>query len=183
MSKIIRRILSKDFDGNIFSSRIERLVDDGAGTIEENYETSVTRCEACGRPVEKADEIRGHCILCGKSSCSLCAGTCSICGRGPFCGRCRTGFPEKNQSVCANCLLVLRERLAYQDALLERKATFERTLAVYEAQMKLVQLLQHNKGGISQAVVRLAQMRVTRRIVRLEKELQRENDRGRPLLR
>lgn len=180
MSKIFRRKINADSFGNIFSASMEQLTDDENGTIEETYLTAVSRCEACGRPIEKTSEIR-VCISCG-ASCCTCGEFCTICGRGPFCGHCKTGFPEKGLRVCPNCLPSLQERLAHQDQLLEEKANFERTLAVYHAQIKLAQVLQQNKGKISNTLARIAQLRVARKIARLEQQVERENNRGRKLL-
>jgi hypothetical protein len=182
MSKIFRRILNKDSDGDTLSRRTEKLIDDGAGTIKETYETSVTRCPACRRPLEKVSEMRGRCVVCSRYCCSLCAGSCSACGRGPLCGRCRTGFPEKNLSVCADCLHVLRRRLEHQDRLLTKKVAFEQTLALYQTQLRFLQLLQQDKGRISETIAGLARLRVARKIARLEKKLQQEHDDGKPLL-
>jgi len=182
MSKIIRRIISRDFQGKVFSSRTEQLIDNHEGTIEERYETSISRCQACGRLIEKAADSRGHCIRCGLTSCTVCSGFCSICGRGPLCGRCRTGFPEKSLSVCSECLIVLRQRLDHQDRLLQKKVAFEQTLALYQAQLRFLQLLQQDKGGVAETIAGLARMRIARKIARLEKKLQQEQDHGRPLL-
>ena len=182
MSKIFRRKINADFFGNIFFASMEQLKDNENGTIEETYLTAISRCEACNRPLEKTSEIRGRCIICGRFCCSLCVGFCSICNRGPICGSCRKGFAEKGLSVCSSCLPALKERLAHQDRLLEEKANFERTLAVYNAQIKLAQVLQQNKGKISNTLARIAQLRVARKIARLEQQLQGENGRGRKLL-
>ena len=142
MAIIIRTTINADFDGNILSANQEQLKDDEAGTIEETYLTALSRCQACGKPLEKVNEIRGRCINCGRFCCYICVGFCSICNRGPICGSCRDGFPEKGLSVCSNCLPALKKRLVHQDQLLEKKAAFERTIAVYNAQIKLVQLFQ-----------------------------------------
>ncbi len=182
MSKISRRKINTDFFGNIFSASIEQLTDNENGTIEETYLTAVNRCDACGRPLEKMNEIRGQCIICERFCCSWCVGFCSICNRGPICGSCRKGLAEKGLSVCTNCLPTLKERLAYHDRLLEEKANFERTLAVYNAQIRLAQVLQQNKGEISNTLARIAQLRVARKIARLEKQLKGKNSRGRKLL-
>jgi hypothetical protein len=66
--------------------------------------------------------------------------------------------------------------------MLEKKATFERTLALYQSQLRLVQLLQQNKGRVSDTMVRLAQLRVARKIARLEKKLKRDSEGGKQLL-
>lgn len=182
MSKIFRKKVNTDFSGNILSASMEQLTDNENGTIEEAYLTAVSRCEACGRPLEKMNEIRGRCIICGRFCCSLCVGFCSICNRGPICGSCRKGFAEKGLSVCSNCLPALKERLAHQDRLLQEKTTFEQVIAVCNAQLKLIQLLQHNKGKISKTLTRIAQLRVARKIARLEQQLKRENGHGRKLL-
>ncbi len=178
MSKISRRKINTDFFGNIFSVNLEQLKDNEDGTVEETHVSAIGRCHACGRPLEKTSEIRGRCIVCRQFCCSLCVGECSICKRGPICGSCREGFAERGLSVCSNCLPVLKERLAHQDRLLEGKANFERTLAGYNAQIKLAQLLQQNKGKISNTLARIAQYRVARKIARLERQFEKENNRG-----
>jgi len=175
-------MLERDFAGQLLSMKTEQIVDDEAGTVEETSVMRIKRCQACHRPLEKTNEMRGVCISCGISCCSICHGFCTVCGRGPFCGRCKTGFPEKNMSVCADCLAALKDRLAYQDNLLEEKASFERLIAVYTAQLKFIQLLQHNKGSISTIVSRIAQARIARKIGRLERQLEQEKKHGRRLL-
>ncbi len=182
MRKIIRKIIERDFAGQLLSMKTERLTDDEAGTVEETNVTRIKRCEACRRPLEKTDQMRGICISCGMSCCSICHGFCAVCGCGPFCGRCKTGFPERGLSVCSDCLAVLKDRLAYQDKLLEEKASFERLIAVYTAQLKFIQLLQHNKGSISGIVSRIAQARIARKIRRLERQLEQEKKHGKRLL-
>jgi len=76
--KILRRIFNTDFNGNVISSKLEELNDNENGDVEELHLTSVSRCEACGRPLEKMNEIRGSCIICGRSCCSICEGFCSV---------------------------------------------------------------------------------------------------------
>lgn len=182
MRKIVRKILNTDFSGNVLSARAEQLTDDEAGTIEETCVTAVSRCEACGRPLEKTNEIRGVCISCGASCCSGCEGFCAICGRGPFCGHCKTGFAAKGLSVCLNCLPALRERLAHQDQFFEEKAAFERTIALCTAQLRLIHLLQYNRGRVSRTLVRVAQLRIARKLARLERQLKQENNHGKRFL-
>lgn len=180
--KIFKRIFNTDFNGNIISSRLEELNDHENGEVEELHLTEVSRCQACGRPLEKMNEVRGTCIICGSSCCSVCEGFCSVCRCGPICGSCRIGFPEKGLSVCSSCLPALQRRLEYQDRLLEQKADFEQKIAVCNAYIKLTQFLQHNRGKVSRVVTRLAQIRVARKIARLERQLKQENNRGRQLL-
>ena len=182
MKKILRKILNTDLTGNILSARAEQLIDDETGTIEETHVLAVSRCEGCGRPLEKMNEIRGVCIRCGVSCCSICEGFCAICGRGPFCGRCKTGFAAKGISVCPNCLPALRERLAQQDQFLEEKAAFERTIALCTTQLRLIHLLQYNRGRVSKTLVRIAQLRIARKLARLERQLKQENNDGKRFL-
>jgi hypothetical protein len=179
--KILKRIFNTDFNGNVISSRLEELNDNENGDVEELHLTSVSRCEACGRPLEKMNEIRGSCIICGRSCCSICEGFCAVCRRGPICGHCRTGFPEKGLSVCSNCLPTLQRRQAYQDRLLEEKVGFEQRIALCNAKLKFIQLLQHNKGRVSRALTRVAQIHIARKIARLERQLRQEDNRGRRL--
>jgi hypothetical protein len=182
MSKISRKHVSTDCGGNVFSFRVEELNDDEHGTIEENHTAIVCRCEACDRPIENTSEIHGRCVVCGNSCCSFCIGYCSICKRGPICGSCRQGFPEKGLSVCSSCLPALAARLAYEDQLIREKASFERALAVYDSQIKLAQLLQQSKTKIPRLIARVMQFRVARKIARLERQLRQGDNRGQRLL-
>jgi len=78
MRKIHRRMFNTDLNGNVISAKAEQLTDDEAGTIEELHIAAASRCEACGRPLEKMNEIRGSCIICGRSCCSICEGFCAV---------------------------------------------------------------------------------------------------------
>ena len=128
MRRIRRKTLVTDFLGNVISARATEIEDHEDGTIDETCLTAHSRCHACGRPLEKMGEIRGACISCGRSCCSLCVGSCAVCGSGPICGHCRTGFPERGLSVCWNCLPALKQRLVYQDQLAQNKMAFEKDI-------------------------------------------------------
>lgn len=179
MRRIRRKTLMADFFGNVISAKAEELVDHEDGTIEETSLTTHSRCEACGRPLEKMSETRGSCILCGRACCALCAGSCAVCGSGPFCGRCRTGFAERGLSVCSYCLPALKQRLAYQDQLIEEKIAFEKNIALCTAQLRFAQILQHHKGRFMRTLARFAEFKVSRKIASLERELNKENGHGR----
>ena len=178
MRKIIRKILHTDLLGEVLSSRTEQLTDDEAGTIEESHVTAVSRCEACRRPLEKIGDSRGACVLCGRTGCSTCLGRCAVCQR-LICGQCGTGFAEKNLSVCPDCLPLLRNRQAYQDRLQEDKIAFERQMALLNTKLKLIQLWQQEGGSITELVSRIAEIRVTRKIARLEQQVKGRKNHGR----
>jgi len=175
MQKIRRKMLDVDFAGNILSAKAEELTDDEAGTIEETTVTARRRCQACHRPIEKIEQMRGTCITCGLACCSLCSGYCAVCGAGPFCGRCKKGWAGTGLSVCSDCQSALKERQAQQDALVQRKVAFEQMVAVCNAQLRLLQLIHQNKGDVSRTLGRIGQLRVARKIARLERQLKQEN--------
>ena len=177
MKRIFRRISTVDTLGRILSARVEELSDDEAGTIEETYSTALTCCEACGRSIEKVNEVRGRCSVCGQNTCSICSGFCAVCNRS-LCDRCRVGFAEKSISVCSACLPLLERRQEYQDKLIEEKLDFERTMAVCNAQLKLIQLYQHNKGTLSRVILTAAELKAARKLAKMEKQLKRELDHG-----
>jgi hypothetical protein len=182
VQKILRKTLHVDSAGNILSAKTEELTDDEAGTVNETCVTAVSRCQACNRPVEKIEQMRGICISCGLSCCSLCGGACAVCGAGPFCGRCKTGWAGTGLSVCSDCQAALKERQAQHDELVQRKLTFEQMVAVCNTQLKLAQVLQQNRGDVSRTLGRIGQLRVARKIARLERQLKRENGYGKRLL-
>jgi len=182
MQKILRKIVDSDFAGNVLTAKTEVLTDNEAGTVEESSVTALSRCQACDRPVEKIEQMRGTCIRCGLSCCSICGGFCAVCGAGPFCGRCKTGWAGTGLSVCSDCQSALNERQAHQDKLIERKMAFEQMVAICNAQLKLIQLVQQNRGAVSKTLGRIGQLRVARKIAHLERQLKKENGHGRRLL-
>lgn len=182
MQKILRKTLDVDFAGNILSAKTEELTDNEVGAVEETCVTAINRCQACNRPVEKIEQMRGTCIICGLSCCSICGGYCAVCHAGPFCGRCKTGWAGTGLSVCSDCQSALEERQAHQDELVQRKMAFEQMVAVCNAQLKLIQLVQQNRGDVSRTLGRIGQLRVARKIARLERQLKQENGYGKRLL-
>jgi hypothetical protein len=179
--RIIRRTITVDADGRPLAERVEQLFEDGDGNVEEAQAEAVYVCEACGRPVEKVQDIRGACVRCGRQCCVTCEGFCAVCRR-PLCGRCREGFAAQGLSVCDGCLGRLRERLAWEDRLQEDKAAFERLMAAYGAQMRLLQSSGQAPDSLAGTLSRIMQVRLQRRLSRMAQRLAREHEDGPRLL-
>lgn len=181
MKRILRRIVNLDLLGRLLSETVEQVTDDEEGTIEELHAAAYCTCQACGRPLEKIEDMRGTCVECGQACCSQCVGHCAIC-RSPLCSHCREGFPERGLSVCGHCREGLEKRLARQDRFQEDEIAFKRQMEVYNAQMKLIQLGLHDKGSLSELIARVAQFRLTRKLHRIEKQLSEGKNHGHKLL-
>lgn len=182
--KIRRTTIQYDALGRILSEHVEQLTEDENQNVEETHATSVLTCEACGRPVEKFQDIRGRCVECGRQCCITCEGAgCAICSR-PLCGNdnCRRGFAEKGLSVCRNCLPELEVRLARQDHMIDEKVKFERLMSVYGALMKLTQQGSHSSESLSDVLAHIAQIRLSRKLSQLAQEITRDQDHDRRLL-
>lgn len=175
MIRIVRRFLKIDWHGRVRSAHVEQLVDHQDGNVEEVHAVSVGECQACRRPLEKLDDTRGVCITCGRSTCVACEHFCAVCHR-PVCGHCRRGFPENAFSVCGDCLTDLEARLARQDKLLQDKLTFERLMALGAAEMKLIQLCMYDRSSISELIAAFSELRLARKLARLERKLTEELD-------
>jgi hypothetical protein len=181
MKKILRKILNIDLSGELLSARIENLQDNEDGTIEETNVAAIGRCQACDRPIENINDIRGTCFYCGRSCCATCHGSCAICGR-TICQSCRSGFSEKNLSVCLDCGDSLEKRLAYQDKLQQEKNDFERTLQICNTQMKFIELLRQNAGKTPTLLARIAEIQIAHKLTKLERKTEEEKNNGRRLL-
>jgi hypothetical protein len=176
--RIRRRIFNYDLGGRVLSERVEELRDDGQGNVEELHATAVCICTACGRPVEKVQDLRGRCVQCNIECCSVCLGQCAVCQR-PLCGRCRLGFSaEENLCVCDRCLRALEQRLAQQD----QKVTFERQMVLYEALARLFPPGAQEKGSVMHLASEIVQLGLARRFSRMAKQLTEGPDRDRRLL-
>lgn len=179
--KIRRRTFSVDFLGRLLSQHVEELTEDGQGNVEEIHASAVYACEACGRPVEKVDDVRGRCVECGRLCCVACEGACAVCRR-PLCGECRLGFDDKGLSVCGACLARLEQRLARQDRLLDDKVAFERAMTVYGNLVRLLPPGGVERGSISEVLAHIAQVRLARRLSRIADRIEQEENDGRRLL-
>lgn len=175
MKRVLRRILKIGFGGRVHSAHVEQLIDREDGTIEELHASSVVECQACSRPLEKLGDIRSVCVACGRPTCLTCESFCAVCHRS-LCGNCRIGFPEKALSVCDECLEGVENRLAQQDKLLQDKLTFERLMALGAAEMKLIQLCMYDRGSISELIAAFSELRLARKLARLERKLTEELD-------
>jgi hypothetical protein len=181
MRKILRRILNVDHLGRLLSSRTEEVTDDEQGTIQEVSTNDLYVCQACQRPLERLEEIRGVCVVCRRQCCVTCAGACGVCGK-TMCSDCREGFAEKPMSVCDDCLAALEQRLAYHDQTQEDKAAFERLMAVYGAEVKLVEQLTRDKGSIMELIGQIAQLRLAGKLSHLERRIVQGDRHGQRLL-
>jgi hypothetical protein len=181
MRRILRRILNVDHLGRLLSSRTEEVTDDEQGTIQEVSTNDLYVCQACRRPLEKLEEIRGVCVVCRRQCCVTCAGACGVCGK-TMCSDCMGGFAEKPMSVCDDCLAALEQRLAHHDRTQEEKAAFERLMAVYGAEMKLVEQLTRDKGSILEFIGQIAQLRLARKLSHLERRIAQGDRHGHRLL-
>ena len=180
--RIRRRVINTDLEGRVLSERIEEVTDDGRGNVEESQATGFHNCPSCGRPVEKVQDVRGHCVQCGIEGCSVCMGQCAVCQKSPLCARCRLGFAEKGLSVCDACLRLLDERLAHQDRLVEDKVAFERLMNIYGALMKVLPPPPCENGSIMGVMAQIVQWRVAGKLSRIARQLTEGSDRGRRLL-
>ena len=174
MRNIFRRKMNVDLQGRLWAETQQRLSDDENGAIEELEVEAVHSCEACGRPIPRIEDIRGVCVSCGRACCSTCESRCEVC-RATLCPHCRAGFPGKAASVCATCRGGLEARQAREDWLLEDKLAFERLMAVYGAQMRLIQLGMHDQDSMAGAIARIFQMRLSRKLSQIEQQLSGEH--------
>lgn len=181
--RIRKRKYSVDFRGRVLSEHVEQLSEDGQGNVEEVHASAVYPCEACGRPVEKIDDVRGRCVECGRLCCVTCAGACSVCHR-PLCGSCRLGHAapgQQNFCVCAACLEQLQRQLARQERLLKEKVAFDRSMALYDRLMRLLPP-GTGSGSLIDILVRIGQVRLARRLERIARRIAKEEGNGRRLL-
>jgi hypothetical protein len=169
MRRIVKRLFKRDTTGKVHVESIQELVDNEHGTISETTLTTLTTCATCSRPVEKLTEIRG-CDRCGASCCDRCAIPCAVCSR-HLCPQCRRGFGEKQLAACPECLSVLNERLERYDRLLEEKAAFERLLAVYREQVRIVQHGMFHNYPCGDLLEQLAELHLMKKLKSLERAI------------
>jgi len=174
MRTIFRRKINIDLQGRPLGGSEERLSDDENGAIEQLEMEAVYPCEACGRPIPKIEDIRGVCVSCGRATCSTCEDRCDVC-RATLCPHCREGFPGRAASTCPTCRQGLEACQAREDQLLEDKLAFERLMAVYGAQMRLIQVGMHDQDSMGGAIARLLQMRISRKLSQIEQQLSGEH--------
>ena len=174
MRTISRRKINIDLQGRPLGGSEERLSDDENGNIEELEMEAVYSCEACGRPIPKIGEVRGVCVSCGRAACSTCEDRCDVC-RATLCPHCREGLPEKGLSVCDTCRGALEVRQVREDQFLEDKLAFERLMAVYGAQTRLIQGGMHDQDSMAGSIARLLQMRISRKLSKIEQKISGEH--------
>lgn len=180
--RIRRRIVNVDSRGRVLSERVEQVCEDDQGNVEESHASAVWACPACGRPIEKAQDIRGVCTECRRQCCVTCLEHCAVC-HCPMCGDCRVGFADKTLSVCPRCLNDLAERLGRQDRLLADKAAFERLMGVYGALMKVSQAGPYeSRGSISEIIGEIVRLGLMQKLSRMAKRLDREHGNDQRLL-
>lgn len=169
MRRIAKRIFKRDSLGNIHLESRQELLDDEQGTITETTSTTFTVCPTCSRPVEQLGELTG-CDRCGTHCCDRCTTSCAVCCC-HLCPQCRRGFGEKHLAVCPECLSALNERLERHDRLLQEKVAFERLLAVYREQIRIVQHGMFHAYPCGQLLEQLAESWLMRRLNRLERAI------------
>lgn len=135
MRRILRRYITRDASGRPISIQIERLSDDGAGSLQLSNERTARLCSGCRRPVADISEMRGMCDCCRARECCVhCLCQCHVCSR-RLCGRCRRGFGGPPAvTVCGYC----RERLLARQAILDERDFEQATFDRYVAQQRLV---------------------------------------------
>ncbi len=141
MKGIFKKFIKKDQHGRVLSITTERLVDNGRGRISVTTNNRVLQCPGCGRHVSDVSELRGKCHFCfSRTCCDHSESKCSVCSR-RLCPVCRRGFTNGQSLVttCPNCLVKLKNRLAYQDRLLLSKMTFDRQRALNQERVRLLQ--------------------------------------------
>ena len=175
MRTIFRRKINIDLQGKLWGDTQQRLSDDENGNIEELEMEAVWSCEACGHPISRIEDIRGVCGTCLRQTCSTCEDRCDVC-RSTLCPHCRQGFPEKGLSVCDNCRGALDACQVRENQLLEDKLAFERLMAVYGAQTRLIQAGMYDQDSMSGAIGRLLQMRLSRKLSQIEQQISGEQD-------
>jgi hypothetical protein len=65
----------------------------------------------------------------------------------------------------------LEARQVREDQLLEDKLAFERLMAVYGAQTRLIQAGMHDQDSMAGAVARLLQVRLSRKLSQIERQI------------
>jgi len=169
MRRIVKRLFKQDNTGKVHMESVQELVDDERGTVSEMTATTFAVCQTCSRPVEKLGELRG-CDRCGASCCDRCATACAICSR-HLCPQCRRGFGEKQLTACPECLSILNERLELQDRLLQEKTAFERLVAVYREQVRIVQSGMFHNYPCGDLLEHLAELRLMQKLSKLERAI------------
>jgi hypothetical protein len=131
MRRIVKRNLIIGRLGEmLLGSNSERLTDDGRGNLTVTARRVATRCQNCRRPITAENEQRGSCDYCRtRSLCSQCDVSCRVCSR-RLCWYCKRGYVSSaNHSVvytvCPICLVRLRQRQAFEDQMLIRKAALQ----------------------------------------------------------
>lgn len=167
MRRIIKRLFKRDSLGNVHLENVQELVDDEQGTISETTATTFAVCDTCSRPVENIGELRS-CDRCGTSGCDRCAMPCAVCAR-HLCSQCRRGFPEQQLTVCPECQSVLNDRLEQHDSLVRQKADFERLLAVYREQVRIVQHGMFHAYPHGDLLEQLVELGLMKKLIKLER--------------
>lgn len=169
MRTISKRKINVDLQGRLWSDTQQRLSDDENGNVEELEMQAVAFCQACERPIARVEDIRGVCVSCGRTTCSTCEDRCDVC-RAALCPHCRQGFPGGG-SVCDSCRRTSEARQVRKDQLLEDQLAFDRLMAVYGAQARLIHAGMHDQDSMTGSIARLLQMRISRKLSQIEQKI------------
>ena len=168
MRRIIKKSIKGDNRGNIHHHSFQQLTDDETGTIDELVGETYSTCENCLRPLS-APEIRA-CDCCSKLACDRCTVACSICSRF-LCSACRRGFPDKQLTVCPECLRDLIERREYHEKMIQEKICFDRRLSVYREQVQLLKHRSYYLDFLGELIEQFTQLRLARKLKQLERAI------------
>ncbi len=174
MRRIFRTLYQIDWRGGVRAVKREQLTDYEDGTVEEVQAIGVANCEACQRPVEKLADYRGVCPRCERETCVECQATCAACRR-RFCAYCMVGFADKVVSVCERCLIGLEQRVARQDRQIDAKLTHDRLIALFNAELKFLELSTREGGAMADLISWIMRVRLAQRLSRLEHTLDHED--------
>ena len=125
---ILKRRIRVDSSGRVFPGNTERLTDDGRGNLQITGRGPIRWCSNCRGAISDPDERSSRCDCCGRRACcERCRAVCNACSK-MLCRSCRRGFVSSNlgtMTVCPACYARLRQRQAFVDQMLIRKAAIQ----------------------------------------------------------
>ena len=123
---ILKRRIRVDSSGQVFPGNTQRLTDDGRGNLQITGREPIRWCSNCRGAISDPDERSSRCDCCGqRACCERCRAVCRVCSR-LLCRSCRRGFTGNTLlTVCPACYARLRQRQAFVDQMLIRKAAIQ----------------------------------------------------------
>ncbi len=123
---ILKRRIRVDSSGRVFPGNTERLTDDGRGNLQITGRGPIRWCSNYRGAISDPDERSSRCDCCGqRACCERCRAVCRVCSR-LLCRSCRRGFAGSALlTVCPACYVRLRQRQAFVDQMLIRKAAIQ----------------------------------------------------------